>query len=77
MSTDKDQWEASRTIRFKFDLTTRVIILPQVVPVIVPHLGNQFIAMLKDCSLVSVLGVCKSRNRDINTLPHYHANNNG
>ena len=57
MSIDKGQWEASRSIGFKFGLTMRRIILPQAVPVIVPPLGNQFIAMLKDSSLVSVLGV--------------------
>ena len=57
MSIDKGQWEASRAIGFKFGLTMRRIILPQAVPVIVPPLGNQFIAMLKDSSLVSVLGV--------------------
>ncbi|WP_238321685.1 amino acid ABC transporter permease [Halocynthiibacter namhaensis] len=57
MSIDKGQWEASRAIGFKFSLTMRRIILPQAVPVIVPPLGNQFIAMLKDSSLVSVLGV--------------------
>ncbi len=57
MSIDKGQWEASRAIGFKFGLTMRRIILPQAVPVILPPLGNQFIAMLKDSSLVSVLGV--------------------
>ena len=35
----------------------RKIILPQAVPIIIPPTGNQFIAMLKDSSLVSVLGV--------------------
>jgi polar amino acid transport system permease protein len=57
MSIDRGQWEASRAIGFKFGVTMRRIILPQAVPVIVPPLGNQFIAMLKDSSLVSVLGV--------------------
>ncbi len=57
MSIDRGQWEASRSIGFKFGLTMRRIILPQAVPVIVPPLGNQFIAMLKDSSLVSVLGI--------------------
>ena len=33
------------------------IILPQTVPVIIPPTGNQFIAMVKDSSLVSVIGV--------------------
>ncbi|MER8570361.1 amino acid ABC transporter permease, partial [Mesorhizobium sp. M1305] len=32
-------------------------ILPQALPVIIPPMGNTFIAMLKDSSLVSALGV--------------------
>ncbi len=42
---------------FKFGLTMRRIILPQAMPLIIPPTGNQFIAMLKDSSLVSVIGV--------------------
>lgn len=56
-SIDRGQWEASRSIGFGFALTMRRIILPQAVPVIIPPMGNTFIAMLKDSSLVSVLGV--------------------
>lgn len=56
-SIPKGQWEASRAVGFKFGLTMRRIILPQAVPVIIPPTGNQFIAMLKDSSLVSVIGV--------------------
>lgn len=57
LSIPAGQWEASRSMGFKFGLTMRRIILPQSVPVIIPPLGNQFIAMLKDSSLVSVLGI--------------------
>ncbi|MER8874299.1 amino acid ABC transporter permease [Mesorhizobium sp. M0814] len=56
-SIDRGQWEASRSIGFGFGLTMRRIILPQALPVIIPPMGNTFIAMLKDSSLVSVLGV--------------------
>ncbi|MBZ9909394.1 MULTISPECIES: amino acid ABC transporter permease [Mesorhizobium] len=56
-SIDRGQWEASRSIGFGFGLTIRKIILPQALPVIIPPMGNTFIAMLKDSSLVSVLGV--------------------
>lgn len=56
-SIDRGQWEASRTIGFGFWLTMRKVILPQALPVIIPPTGNQFIAMLKDSSLVSVIGV--------------------
>lgn len=56
-SIDRGQWEASRSVGFGFGLTMRRIILPQALPVIIPPMGNTFIAMLKDSSLVSVLGV--------------------
>ncbi|RWK11048.1 amino acid ABC transporter permease [Mesorhizobium sp.] len=56
-SIDRGQWEASRSMGFGFSLTMRKIILPQALPVIIPPMGNMFIGMLKDSSLVSVLGV--------------------
>lgn len=56
-SIDRGQWEASRSMGFGFGLTIRRIILPQALPVIIPPMGNTFIAMLKDSSLVSVVGV--------------------
>lgn len=56
-SINRGQWEASRSMGFGFSLTMRRIILPQALPVIIPPTGNQFIAMLKDSSLVSVIGV--------------------
>ena len=56
-SIPKGQWEAARSIGFSFPKIMRRIILPQAVPLIIPPTGNQFIAMLKDSSLVSVIGV--------------------
>ncbi|ESW94410.1 amino acid ABC transporter permease [Mesorhizobium sp. LSJC268A00] len=56
-SIDRGQWEASRSMGFGFGLTMRKIIMPQALPVIIPPMGNSFISMLKDSSLVSVLGV--------------------
>lgn len=55
-SIAKGQWEAARSLGFNFSLTMRKVILPQAVPLIIPPTGNQFIAMLKDSSLVSVIG---------------------
>ena len=56
-SIHKGQWEAARALGFKFPAVMRKIILPQAIPIIIPPTGNQFIAMLKDSSLVSVIGV--------------------
>jgi polar amino acid transport system permease protein len=51
------QWEAARALGLKPADTLVRVILPQAMRVIIPPTGNQFIAMLKDSSLVSVVGV--------------------
>ncbi|SCY71429.1 amino acid ABC transporter permease [Microvirga guangxiensis] len=56
-SIPKGQWEASRALGLKPRDTMTRIILPQAMRIIIPPTGNQFIAMLKDSSLVSVVGV--------------------
>ena len=56
-SVPKGQWEAARALGLKPRATMLRIILPQAMRVIIPPTGNQFIAMLKDSSLVSVVGV--------------------
>ncbi|MDB5427282.1 MAG: amino acid transporter permease, partial [Phenylobacterium sp.] len=56
-SIPKGQWEAARALGLKPTATLVRIILPQAMRVIIPPTGNQFIAMLKDSSLVSVVGV--------------------
>lgn len=56
-SIPRGQWEASRALGLKPVSTMWRIILPQSMKVIIPPTGNQFIAMLKDSSLVSVVGV--------------------
>lgn len=56
-SIDKGQWEAGRALALSDRQIMRLIILPQAMRVIVPPTGNQFISMLKDSSLVSVVGV--------------------
>jgi polar amino acid transport system permease protein len=51
------QREAAEAIGMSDWQTMRRIILPQAVRVIIPDIGNQFIAMQKDSSLVSIMGV--------------------
>jgi glutamine transport system permease protein len=55
-SIDKGQTEAGRSLGMTWGQTMRFIILPQAFKRIIPPLGNEFIAMLKDSSLVSVIG---------------------
>ncbi len=54
---DKEQTEAAQSAGATYWQTMRFILLPQAVRNIVPALGNEFVAMLKDSALVSVLGV--------------------
>lgn len=56
-SIEKGQMEAARAIGMTYFQAMRHIILPQAIRRVLPALGNDFIAMLKDSSLVSVLGV--------------------
>jgi polar amino acid transport system permease protein len=56
-SIEKEQTEAARTAGATYWQTMRYILLPQGVRNVLPALGNEFIAMLKDSALVSALGV--------------------
>jgi ABC-type amino acid transport system permease subunit len=56
-SIDRGQSEAARSLGMTRTQTMRYIILPQAIKRIIPPLGNEFIAMLKDTSLLSVIGV--------------------
>ncbi len=56
-SIEKEQTEAAQSAGATYWQTMRFILLPQAVRNILPALGNEFIAILKDSALVSVLGV--------------------
>lgn len=57
VSVDQGQIEAAKSLGLGRFLRFRLVILPQGIKTILPPLGNDFIAMVKDSSLVSVLGV--------------------
>ena len=56
-SIEKSQVEAAQALGLSRWLTFRLVIWPQAFKRVLPVLGNDFIAMVKDSSLVSVLGV--------------------
>ena len=56
-SVDKGQVEAAKALGLSRYQRFRLVIFPQAIRVILPPLGNDFVAMVKDSSLVSVLGV--------------------
>ncbi len=67
-SIDRGQMEAARSQGMTYWQAMRYIILPQAIRNVLPALGNDFISMLKDSSLVSVLAV-----RDITQVARLYA----
>ena len=53
----RGQVEAAAAIGMTDRLTMRRVILPQAVRIVTPAIGNEFIAMIKDSALVSIIGV--------------------
>ncbi|MDR0786220.1 MAG: amino acid ABC transporter permease [Treponema sp.] len=56
-SIDKGQFEASRALGMSYAQTMRLVIIPQSVRRLIPPVGNEFIMMLKDASLVSIIAL--------------------
>ncbi|NTW04858.1 MAG: amino acid ABC transporter permease [Peptococcaceae bacterium] len=55
-SIERGQMEAARSLGMTTRQAMRYVILPQAFKVVIPPLGNEFIALLKDTSLLSVIG---------------------
>ncbi len=55
MSLDPGQMEAGRSLGLSYLDTMRFIVVPQAFKAILPSLGNEFITLLKDTSLISVV----------------------
>ncbi len=56
-SIPKGQTEAARSLGMSYFQAMRYVILPQAIRRVMPPLGNDFIAMLKDSSLISVIAL--------------------
>lgn len=56
-SVDDGQIEAAEALGLSPWQRFRFIVLPQAIRIVLPPLGNDFVAMVKDSSLVSVVGV--------------------
>ncbi|MEE4195558.1 MAG: amino acid ABC transporter permease, partial [Anaerolineae bacterium] len=67
-SISKGQMEAARSQGMSYAQAMRYVILPQAIRNVLPALGNDFISMLKDSSLVSILAV-----RDITQTARLYA----
>ncbi|PYG31920.1 amino acid ABC transporter permease [Pelagimonas varians] len=57
LAVDKGQTEAARTLGLSRMQALRTVVIPQAVRDVIPPIGNNMIALLKDSALVSVIGV--------------------
>jgi polar amino acid transport system permease protein len=62
-SISRGQMEAARSLGMTYFQAMRHVILPQAVRMILPPVGNEFITLLKDSSLVSVVAVADMTRR--------------
>jgi polar amino acid transport system permease protein len=67
-SISRGQMEAGKALGLSYFQIMRLIILPQAIRNVLPPLGNDFVSMVKDSSLVSVLAV-----RDITQMSRLYA----
>ncbi|KRM60598.1 glutamine ABC transporter membrane protein [Paucilactobacillus vaccinostercus DSM 20634] len=56
-SIDNGQYESARVLRLSYWQTIRKIVIPQVVKIVLPSVGNEVINLVKDSSLVYVIGL--------------------
>lgn len=56
-AVDKGQMEAARSLGLNYSISMRSVILPQAIKNILPALGNEFIAIIKESSIVSIIGI--------------------
>jgi polar amino acid transport system permease protein len=62
-SIHRGQMEAARSLGMNYFQSMRYVILPQAMRVVLPPVGNEFIMLLKDTSLVSVVAVADLTRR--------------
>jgi len=62
-SIPRGQMEAARSLGMSYFQAMRYVVLPQAFRVVLPPMGNEFIALLKDSSLVSVVAVADLTRR--------------
>ena len=56
MAVDPGQMEAGRSLGLNYMTTMVLIVIPQAIRSVLPALGNEFIILLKDTSLITVIG---------------------
>ena len=54
---DRGQFEAAKVLQLTYGQTLRKIVIPQVIKIVLPSIGNEVINLVKDSSLVYVIGL--------------------
>ncbi|WP_026538380.1 amino acid ABC transporter permease [Arthrobacter sp. 9MFCol3.1] len=75
-SVEKGQLEASRALGFSYNSSMRLVVIPQGIRRVLPALVNQFITLIKDSSLIYLLGLLASQ-REIFRIGNDAAANTG
>ena len=75
-SVSVGQYEAAKELRLNYWQTVRKIIIPQVIKIVIPSIGNEVINLVKDSSLVYVIGLGDllragnvATSRDVTLIP--------
>ncbi|WP_137597544.1 amino acid ABC transporter permease [Paucilactobacillus kaifaensis] len=75
-SIDNGQYESASVLRLSYWQTVRKIVIPQVVKIVLPSVGNEVINLVKDSSLVYVIGLGDllragnvATSRDVSLVP--------
>ena len=58
-AVDKGQMEAARSLGMSQSMAMRLVVTPQAIKNILPAIGNEFVAIIKESSMASVLGVAE------------------
>jgi len=56
-SIDKGQTEASRSLGMSYPKTLLYVVIPQAIRNVLPTLGNEFVVVIKESSIVSIIGI--------------------
>lgn len=56
-AVDKGQVEASRSLGLSYWQTMRLVIIPQAIKNVLPAIGNEFVIIVKESAIVSIIGI--------------------
>ena len=72
-SIERSQFEAARSLGMSYLTALRLVILPQAIRRVIPPLTNEFVILIKDTSLVVILGLTLSQQELLSTARDIYA----